>query len=234
MKKLASLRILLVDDHNLFLEGLTNLLISEGLQVVGTAHDGFEALAKARHLNPDIILMDVHLPNCDGVTATRLIKAEMPECKIVMLTMSEDEEDLFEAVKSGASGYLLKNLEANAFFAYLDDLQTGHLPFSPGLGEKILKCFSALSNEHAFHPTDESEAKLQVNCGELSALSARQIQILTLVANGHTYQEIAANLSISERTVKYHMAEILNCLHLQNRAQVIAYATRMGLTRLED
>ena len=110
MNELSKLRILLVDDHRLFLEGLQNLLGSEGIQVMGIAHDGFEALTKARHLKPNLILMDINMPNCNGVAATRLIKAEMPEVKIVMLTMSEDDDDLFEAIRSGATGYLLKNL----------------------------------------------------------------------------------------------------------------------------
>ena len=136
------MRVLLVDDHSLFLEGLRNLLVSEGIQVVGLAHDGLEALSQARRLHPDVILMDVQMPRCDGVAATRLIKAEMPEIKIVMLTMSENEHDLFEAVKSGASGYLLKRLEAEDFFSYLVEMQAGHPPFSPGLAEKILKEFS--------------------------------------------------------------------------------------------
>ncbi|MDT8381636.1 MAG: response regulator transcription factor, partial [Brevefilum sp.] len=142
MNNLSKMRVLLVDDHNLFLEGLENLLSSEGIQVAGTAHDGFEALNKARQLKPDVILMDIHMPRCDGVSATRLIKAEMPEIKIVMLTMSEDEVDLFEAVRSGASGFLVKSLDAEEFFEYLKDLQEGHPPFSPGLAEKILKAFS--------------------------------------------------------------------------------------------
>ena len=109
------MRVLLVDDHRLFLEGLSNLLTSEGITVVGRAYDGLEALAEARRLRPDVILMDVHMPRCDGLCATRLIKAEMPECKIVILSMSEEEQELFEAVKSGASGYLLKRLDAEAF-----------------------------------------------------------------------------------------------------------------------
>src|SRR5512139_269240 len=137
-----SFRVLLVDDHSLFLEGLRNLLVSEGIQVIGLAHDGLEALAQARRLHPEVILMDIQMPRCDGLAATRLIKAEMPEIKIVMLTMSEDEHDLFEAVKSGASGYLLKRLEATEFFSYLTELQAGHPPFSPGLAEKILQEFS--------------------------------------------------------------------------------------------
>jgi len=233
MNKFSKLRVLLVDDHHLFLEGLQNLLASEGVLVLGTAHDGFEALAKTRHLKPNLILMDIHMPNCGGVAATRLIKAEMPDVKIVMLTMSEDEDDLFEAVRSGASGYLLKNLDADEFFDYLQNLQEGHPPFSPGLAEKILKAFSFQTTQ----PGDREEENAtkqspQITCAE--KLSPRQIQVLTLVAKGQTYREVASTLNISERTVKYHMGEILNCLHLENRAEVIAYAARMGMTRSEE
>ena len=219
----APLRILLVDDHSLFLEGLRNLLVSEGIRVIGLAHDGLEALAQARSLHPQVILMDIQMPRCDGVAATRLIKAEMPEIKIVMLTMSEDEHNLFEAVKSGASGYLLKRLEATEFFSYLAELQAGHPPFSPGLAEKILKEFSQ-------QPRIDTETQGKADPGkEEGGLSSRQVQILTLVTQGQTYRQVAETIGIAERTVKYHMAEILDRLHLQNRAQVLAYAARMGL-----
>jgi len=234
MNSLQNLRLLLVDDHRLFLEGLENLLRSEGIHVVGTAHDGYEALTKARQLKPNVILMDIHMPDCDGVAATRLIKSEMAEVKIVMLTMSEEENDLFEAIKSGASGYLFKSLDAEEFLEYLNDLQKGHTPFSPGLAEKILKAFSTLDTK----PIDEARKEHSADPFPRSAcddrLSPRQIQVLTLVAQGQTYREVAATLNISESTVKYHMGEILNCLHLQNRAQVIAYAAQIGLTRRED
>lgn len=233
MNNLHNFRVLLVDDHRLFLEGLDNLLRSEGICVVGTAHDGYEALTKARKLKPDVILMDIHMPDCDGVAATRLIKAEMPDVKIVILTMSEDEGDLFEAVKSGASGYLLKSLDAEEFLGYLNDLEKGHTPFSPGLAEKILKAFSTQDTK----PTSEALKQSSPDTSPQSAcndkLTPRQVQVLTLVAKGQTYREVAATLKISERTVKYHVGEILNCLHLENRAQVIAYAARMGLTRNE-
>jgi DNA-binding NarL/FixJ family response regulator len=228
------LRVLLVDDHSLFLEGLRNLLVSEGIDVVGLAHDGLDALAQARRLHPDVILMDIQMPRCNGVSATRLIKAELPECKVVMLTISEDEQDLFEAVKSGASGYLLKRLDAADFFTYLAELQEGHPPFSPGLAEKILNEFS--------HPTVQPEIPTaQCNTSAVQAdharanesqaipLSPRQLQILTLVAQGQTYSQVAITIGIAERTVKYHMAEILDRLHLQNRAQVISYAAQSGL-----
>lgn len=228
----TQMRVLLVDDHSLFLEGLRNLLASEGVQVVGTANDGFEALAQARRLRPDVILMDINMPRCDGVTATRLIKSEMPACKIVILTMSDDEHDLFEAVKSGASGYLLKRLDAAEFFFYLNELQAGHPPFSPGLAEKILAEFA---HPHAARPEPDTASKQP---GQPPAapepeaeLTPRQTQILTLVAQGQTYRQVAETIGITERTVKYHMSEIIDHLHLNNRAEVIAYATRLGLTR---
>jgi two-component system NarL family response regulator len=219
--------VLLVDDHALFLEGLRNLLALENIEVVGTAGDGLEALEKARSLRPEVILMDVQMPRCDGLAATRLIKAELPEIKIVMLTMSEDERDLFEAVKSGASGYLLKKLKPGTFFVLLADLQSGLLPFSPGLGVKLLDEFSRLSATASLAPTEGVEMGGQV----LQLLSPRQMQILTLVAQGQTYRQVAKTLGISEPTVKYHMGEILDRLHLENREQVVAYATQHGLTR---
>jgi two-component system NarL family response regulator len=226
------MRVLLVDDHRLFLEGLRNLLAAEGIEVVGMAYDGLEALAAARRGQPDVILMDIQMPRCDGVAATRLIKAEMPACKIVMLTMSENEQDLFEAVKSGASGYLLKRLDADEFFAYLAELQAGHPPFSPGLAEKILHEFSHPSHRTGAEPsTAVAPADGPPAAGQDAALSSRQRQILTLVAQGQTYRQVAEAIGIAERTVKYHMAEILDRLHLDNRAQVIAYAAQVGLAR---
>jgi DNA-binding NarL/FixJ family response regulator len=228
------LRVLLVDDHPFFLEGLRNLLVSEGIEVVGLAHDGLDALDQARHLRPNVILMDIQMPRCDGVSATRLIKAELPECKVVMLTVSGDEQELFEAVKSGASGYLLKSLDATDFFMYLDELQAGHPPFSPGLAEKILKEFSQQALRSATQtaqpePIATSADPVRANESQGLPLSPRQLQILTLVAQGQTYSQVAATIGITERTVKYHMAEILDRLHLQNRAQVIAYAAQSGL-----
>jgi len=223
------MRVLLVDDHPLFLEGLRNLLTSEGIEVVGLARDGLEALSEARRLHPDVILMDIQMPRCNGVAATRLIKAEMPECKIVMLTMSEDDEDLFDAVKSGASGYLLKRLSAEEFFGYLSDLEAGRPPFSPGLAALILDEFARQAARlEGRRPTEPADAA-QADGAEEGTLSPRQKQILTLVAQGQTYRQVAETIGISERTVKYHMAEILERLHLQNRAQVLGYAAHMGL-----
>ncbi len=222
------MRVLLVDDHALFLEGLRNLLTARGVTVVDTAADGLEALAKARALAPDIILMDVQMPNCDGLAAPRLIKAEMPETKIVMLTMSADEEDLFEAIKSGASGYLLKQLKAEKFLDALTTVQEGGAPFSPGLAPKILAAFARQAGQT---PPDGARAPAPEQA--VPELTVRQKQILTLVGQGRTYAEAGAELGLTESTIKYHMGEILERLHLQNRTQVIAFAARMGLVGKE-
>ncbi len=136
------MRVLLVDDHSLFLEGLRNLLTARGVDVVGTARDGLDALEKARALRPEVILMDIQMPRCDGLSATRLIKAEMPEIKIVMLTMLATDQSLFEAIKSGAAGYLLKTLEAEHFFELLLGLAQGEAPLSPGIAARVLSEFA--------------------------------------------------------------------------------------------
>jgi len=213
------MRILLVDDNLLFLDGLTNLLKARGLQVVGTARHGLEALERARSLRPDVILMDIQMPVCDGLCATRLITTELPEIKIVMLTMSSDDEDLFDAIKSGAYGYLLKTQDTEEFFKQLMELARGEPPLSPGLAARILQEFSRQpSARHAENEPPDKEF-----------LTSRELEVLTLVAKGLTYKETGARLSLSERTIKYHMGEIIARLHMENRAQVIEYARRSGL-----
>ena len=226
------MRVLLVDDHPLFLEGLQTLLAARGIEVVGTVPDGLEALAQARALHPDVILMDIEMPRCDGLAATRLIKAEMPEVKIVMLTVSAEDEHLFEAIKSGAVGYLLKSLAAPKFFDLLADLEHGEVPLAPGMAAKVLQEFSRLGGS----PVEAEETGDQRGMegdppAAFSDLTPRQVAVLTLVAQGLTYKEVGETLCLSERTVKYHMGEILDRLHLEKRAEVIAYAVRMGLGR---
>jgi len=219
------LKVLLVDDHSLFLEGLRNLLTARGVQVVGTARDGLEALEKTRQLSPEVILMDIRMPRCDGLAATRLIKAERPECKIVILTTSTEEADLFEAIKSGACGYLLKSLEAEPFLSYLSGVMRGEAAISGELALTLLR-------EFAHQATQLEENSPDPGCGQGGAkLTPRQLQILELVARGLTYKEVASQLSLSEHTVKYHMGEVLQCLHLKNREQVVTYALRTGLIK---
>jgi PAS domain S-box-containing protein len=219
---LPSARILLVDDHPLFLDGLRNLLTVRGMQVVGTASDGFEALETARKLKPDIIAMDIQMPRCNGLEATRLIKAEMPEVKIVMLTTSADEENLFEALRNGASGYLLKAMGIDEFLELLSGSIRGESVFSPGLANKTLEVF-------AHHKTGKHPADLKDSTDAAVELTERQLDVLRLVAQGLIYKEIGSRLFLTERTVKYHIGEILGRLHLKTRREAIDYAKGKGL-----
>lgn len=214
------MKILLVDDHALFREALQNLLALHGYQVVGTAGDGLEALEKARHLHPDLILMDIEMPGCDGLSATRLIKAEMPDVRIVMLTVAQQDEALFDSLRSGASGYLLKSTRSSQLLWHLSQLAEGQAALSPGLADKILEEFSRMGRQLESH---SAQAEGTVD------LTARQREILTLIAQGMTYEAVGKTLDLTERTIRYHMTEILQRLHLKNRSQVIAYAARMGL-----
>jgi DNA-binding NarL/FixJ family response regulator len=234
------MRILLVDDHGLFVEGLRNLLQAGGYDVVGAAYDGLEALQLARELQPDLILMDIRMPNLGGLKATCLIKAELPDIQIIMLTTSAEEADLCEALKSGASGYLLKNLKPNVLFTYLEGLTRGESPLSRELCACLLREFaqqSAILNNFKEEIAEmevrrDIEAKPQPPETRPCELTARQLEILEMVATGMTYKEVGAALDISENTVKYHMGEIINRLHVKNREQVVAFAVRTGLVHL--
>lgn len=215
------MKVLLVDDHPLFLEGLRNLVTGRGMQVLGTARNGYEALTAARALHPDVILMDLRMPECDGLIATALIKAELPGIRVVVLTMSADDTDLFQAIRLGASGYLLKSQDADSFFRSLEDLARGESVLAPGLAQRVMAEFSRLATEE-HHPAAQDAQ------GDMGRLSPRQAQILTLVCRGLTYKEIGNCLGLAERTVKYHMGELLAELHLKNRAEAVAYAREHG------
>lgn len=221
------MNVLLADDHRLLLEGLNNLLTAHGIHVVGMARDGWEAIKLAHKYNPDVILMDIRMPRCDGLAATRRLKAEMPAAKIIMLTTSEEEDDLFEAIKSGAFGYLLKSMDAEELIEALDQAQEGVPPFSPRLAARVLREFARTAPAPTTPAMKERESS---ESNAATGLTERQREVLTLVAQGLAYKEVGARLGLSPRTVKYHMAEIMNQLHFENRAQVLAYAGRMGLT----
>ncbi len=220
-----TLRVLLVDDHRLLIEGLRNLLTSYGAEVAGVAYDGFEGVAQARRLKPDVVLMDIRMPGCDGLRATRLIVAEQPEIKVVMLTTSAEDEDLFEAIKSGAYGYLVKSLSGDEFIAALEGVAQGAPPFSPGLAARLLREFARLGGAQPALDAKPADAPAAAAPG----LTERQTEVLRLVAGGLTYKEAGARLHLSERTVRYHMGEIMAQLHLEHRSQALAYAGRMGL-----
>lgn len=211
------MRILLADDHALFRAGLANLLKAWGFQVVGEAGDGKQAIAKTRELRPDVVFMDIKMPIANGLEATRAIKAEFPDTKVVILTVSDEEQDLFEAIKSGAEGYLLKNLQEEEFAELVSRLSRGEPTMSPGLARKLLHEFARLKSAHRGPGTD-------------SELTDREREVLELVASGATNKKIAATLYISENTVNYHMKNILTKLHLRNRAEVVAWALQHGFT----
>jgi two-component system NarL family response regulator len=213
------MKVLLVDDHAIFAEGMRSLLEARGIEVAGTAGDGREALEKARLLRPDVILMDIAMPRCDGLEAIPLLKEVLPKVKIVMLTAFDEDDNLFEAIKRGASGYLLKNLNAADLFAMLYALERGEAPLSPGLAARLL-------DEFARQAAGKGPA-VPIGRKELAAtLTERQAAVLDLAAQGKTYKEIGTALGLTERTIKYHMAKILEQLHLENRVQAIAYAAR--------
>lgn len=211
-----TMRVLIVDDHALFRDGLRSLLEARGIEFVGEAANGREAIELARQFQPDIVLMDLTMPEVDGLTATRALVTEFPRTKVVVLTASDDESDLFEAIKSGAYGYLLKNLESEEFFRALESVQADQPVLTPHLARCVLQEMGRNTLSHSGG----------------TALTERERQLLELLVQSITSnRDLAQRLFISENTVKYHLRNIMTKLHLENRAQVIAYALRTGLVR---
>jgi len=213
--------VLLVDDHALFREGLAALLSTqEGIEIVGEAASGEEALEKARELLPDVILMDILMPGMGGLDATRKIKEEMPHTRIVMLTVSEEEEDLFEAIKAGAEGYLLKTVKSRDLIDMLLGVLRGEVAVSRIIARKLWEEFA-------------EQAKRQEAPSLLAPphLTRREMEVLRFLSEGLPDKAIASRLGISQRTVKNHVHNILEKLQLQNRVQAAAYALRQGLVK---
>jgi DNA-binding NarL/FixJ family response regulator len=208
------IRVLTVDDHRLVREGLTNLLrIHPDIDVVGEASDGDEAVAKARTLDPDVILMDISMPGMNGITATKLIKKEMPRIKIIMLTMLDQEGYVYEAVKSGATGYLLKNTGLEELVKAIKEVLKGGATLHAEAQAQLLKeyVFMARKNQDTY------------------GLSDREIEVLQLLADGMSNKEIAGRLFISTQTVKTHIAHIFDKLGVSDRTEAVAAALRRGL-----
>ena len=215
-----TIRVLVADDHALFRRALAAVFADEqDVELVGEASDGEEAVRMATELAPDVVLMDVRMPKLLGIEAARQIKADQPSTKIVMLTVSDDEEDLFEAIKAGASGYLLKEVEPAEIAAALRQINEGHSLLSPAVASKLVSEFAAISkrsDERASRPT----------------LTDRELEVLRLAADGLTNRQIGRRLQISENTVKNHIRNILEKLHLHSRMEAVLYAVREELIDL--
>ncbi len=205
------MKILIADDHTLFRESLRALLEAHGHEVVGEAANGEQAVVRTRQLRPDLVLMDLSMPVLDGLAAIKILAAEQLEVKVVALTASEDDRSLFEAIKSGAQGYLLKNLEADEFFSLLDAVGRGEPALTPALARKLLKEFAK--------PGQAKDSP--------DALTDREMDVLQCLVEGVTSnRKLAERLGVSENTVKFHIRNILDKLHLNNRAQAVAFALR--------
>jgi two-component system NarL family response regulator len=216
------IRVVICDDHALFRRGLKAVLESEeGLAVVGEAEDGEESIRVAEALRPDVVLMDVRMPRVNGIEATRAISEVLPSTKVLMLTVSEDEGDLYDAIRAGAVGYLLKEISIDEVAGAVRCVVSGQSLLSPSMAAKLLAEFTRLAQR-----VDERQSV------PLPRLTERELEVLRLVAQGLTNREIAGELYISENTVKNHVRNILEKLHLHSRMEAVVYAVREKLLDL--
>jgi two-component system, NarL family, response regulator LiaR len=213
------IRVLVVDDHAIVREGLRWLISTEpGIELVGEAADGIEAVAKARDLRPDVILMDLVMPRMDGITAITEIRTVLPEARILVLTSFSEDEQVFPAIKAGALGYLLKDTSPQMLLQAIRDIDAGTPSMHPFIAKKLIQ---ELQRPSDLPPTGEP-------------LTQREMEVLRLVAQGLSNEEIAARLFVGERTARTHVSNILRKLHLANRTQAALYALREGFARLDE
>ncbi|PZS18428.1 MAG: DNA-binding response regulator [Acidimicrobiales bacterium] len=217
-------RVLIADDHAVFRRGLSAVLATEeGIEVVAEAQDGEEALARCTELAPDVVLMDVRMPRLSGIDATQAIRSLSPTTRILMLTVSDEETDLYQAIKAGASGYLLKEVSADQVADAIRAVNNGQSLLSPSMAAKLLTEFNSLARR--------AEARQQLPAPNLTD---RELQVLTLLARGLRNAAIAEQLYISENTAKNHVRNILEKLHLHSRMQAVMYAMREHLIETDD
>ncbi len=214
-----AIRVMICDDHALFRRGLIMVLESEeGMEVVGEAEDGEEAIRQAEALVPDVVLMDVRMPRVSGIEATRAIAEAVPSTRILMLTVSDEEDDLYDAIKAGAAGYLLKEISIEEVASAIRSVVSGQSLISPSMASKLLTEFTNLAKK-----ADERQSV------PTPRLTDRELEVLKLVAQGMSNREIAGELYISENTVKNHVRNILEKLHLHSRLEAVVYAVREKL-----
>jgi two-component system NarL family response regulator len=212
------IKLLIADDHHLFREGLSRILDdSPRFQVVGTGSNGEEALAGMAELNPDVVILDIHMPGIGGLETARRLHARYPELGIIMLTISENEQDLFAAVRAGVRGYMLKNSTAAELTAGIEQVYAGEAAISPTMSVKLLNQFASTPPASSSRPAD--------------VLTDREQAVLKLVAQGMSNREIGQELAISPHTVKAHLRHILDKLNLRSRSEAAVWAERQGLTK---
>jgi two-component system, NarL family, response regulator LiaR len=215
-----NIRVLIADDHAIVREGLRWLITTEpGMELIAEAADGSEAVQKARALRPDVILLDLVMPQLDGIAAIVQIKRENPDARILVLTSFADDERVFAAVKAGALGYLLKDSLPKDLLQGIRDVYEGELAIQPAIANKLMRELQRSARLSSEAPVAQEP------------LTEREVEVLTLVARGLSNQAIAEKLQISERTARTHVSNILDKLHLENRTQAALYALREGLTR---
>ena len=216
------IRLLVVDDHTLFRRGLIALLSQHAaLQIAGEAGDAGEAQRRAAELQPDVILLDNHLPGVRGVDALPGLREAAPAARVLMLTVSEDGDDLAAALKAGAQGYLLKTIDGDALLAAIERCAQGHSVISPEMTAKLVSAFQAASQPQPAMASDPVDT--------LDGLSPRERDTLREIARGASNKQIARTLDIAETTVKIHVQHILRKLHLSSRVQAAVYASERGL-----
>jgi DNA-binding NarL/FixJ family response regulator len=213
----GSIRVLIVDDHGLFRTGLRNLLEEQGIHVVGEAGDGAEALGLVRELAPEVVLMDLNMPGMAGVEATQRIAREAPLTRVLVLTISDDDSDVMDAILAGACGYLLKDASIHELVRGINAAAVGESLISPQIAAKVLQRVRATNTVPKAAEAIRSE------------LSDREVDVLRLIANGKDNAEIARELTISPKTVKNHISNILVKLQIENRIQAAVFAVRSGL-----
>lgn len=209
------MRLLVADDHSLFRDGIVSLLEAADFDVIGQAGNGQEAIDKTRSLKPDLVLLDIAMPGMDGFEVLRRIKAELPQIMVVMLTVSEKDEDILTAIQNGADGYLLKNLDAAHFIDMLEGLRRGEVAITRRTMSQFIREMAKADREESDQPADR--------------LTQRESELLKLVAKGYSNRAIADHLHISENTVKYHLRNILQKLNVKNRTEAATFAILSGL-----
>ena len=213
-------RLLVVDDHTLVRQGIVKLLEGQDeIEVVGEAGNGFEAVTKARDLEVDAVLMDLYMPGLDGVATTRLIKRELPEVEVIVLSASDEEEDLFEAIQAGVRGYILKSIDNAAFIRQLKQVLSGGVGMTDDLTTKLVTGLARRGADTLGPKHNQHEA-----------LTKREKEVLGQIAKGATNKEIASTLFISENTVRAHVRTLMQKLHMENRTQLAVYGVHEGFT----